>query len=104
MAIIGIVCGIASLMFCGLNIMYEDWLEAFMGGLGLLFFTILLVVDITSPVETTERMVVTNDYARYGLDIESEKLGNVRIVTKDSTRPWAIWHDGVEYTFLSFVE
>jgi len=104
MGALGVVFGVLALTFCIGHAVLEAWKEAFICGIVALLFIALIVFDVTSPVEITERVVTTNDYDAYGLYVESDKLGNVRIVTKDSTRPLAIWHNGVERTFLSFVE
>ena len=64
----------------------------------------IFVYDVTSPVETIETEIVTNDYAKYALPIESDKLGLVRYIENNATRWGASAKDRDEYSFLDFVE
>ena len=62
----------------------------------------IFVYDVTSPVETIETEVVTNDYAKYGLSINSEKLGLVRYTENNATRWGASAKDRDGYSFSGF--
>lgn len=64
----------------------------------------IFVYDVTSPVETIETDIMTNDYAKYGLSIDSEKLGLVRYTENNATRWGATAKDRGEYSFIVFVE
>lgn len=56
--------------------------------------------DAGSPVETTIKVIYTNDFDQYNLNIEGSKILPVKITTKDATRWGATIEDTTKYTLI----
>ncbi len=79
-----------------------------------IFATVLIILiafclfgtlyDILSPVEIKETIIITNDYEKYDLEIESGEPGRVKKIVTDSTNFGAMWKDKEEYVFLGWNE
>lgn len=71
---------------------------------GFLIGGALCLADSTSPIETTERIVITNDYDEYDMNIASDKLGKIRIIEKTPTRTGAVFGEETIVEFIDFIE
>ena len=104
MYVLGFFIGIVMLL-CTVNSLLEEKYTKAVVTLWLMVCCLgAIMYDVTSPIETVETEIVTNDYAKYGLSINSEKLGLVRYTENNATRWGARAKDRDEYSFLDFVE
>ena len=65
----------------------------------------MIVYDITSPsVVVSSTTIVTNDYAKYELNVASDKIGIVRVIEQVPSRKLVISGNQTEYEFVEFLE
>lgn len=60
-------------------------------------------VDFFYPYEATERTVITNDYEKYDLNIESDELGYIKVLEYSGSDEF-LFKPKPEHTFLGFVD
>lgn len=58
--------------------------------------------DVSTETTTTTTYLYTNDYEKYNLDIDSNKIGKIRVDVIDGTRWGSISKDETVYTFIDF--
>lgn len=63
---------------------------------------VLIIVDASSPVETTESYILTNDYQKYSIEIKSDKIGKIKVINKEATNSGAIFGYSRSYEFIDF--
>ena len=83
----------------------DDGLRLILLGVAIILIGIpILVYDIASPTEiTVEKTFYTSDYEKYGLNIDSDKIGIVKKIWKKGVYPLAIYNNGKFYYFVDFV-
>lgn len=64
----------------------------------------LFIYDVGSPVEITETLIRTDDYEKYDIDIDSDRLGSIKEIERDGIMWGSILKDSVEYQFIDFLE
>lgn len=64
----------------------------------------LLLYDVGSPVEITETLIRTDDYEKYDVDIDSDRLGIIKEIERDGIMWGSILEDTVRYQFIDFLE
>ena len=69
-----------------------------------LFGTAEVLIDISSPVIVKETLVQTNDYAQYGLPIQSNRVGIILKKEYTNVIPFTLTERVDEYLFLDWVE
>jgi len=87
--------------FCDVN----DSLRSILLGVAMILIGVaILVYDISSPTKiTVEKTFYTSDYEKYGLNIDSDKIGIVKKIRKKGTYPLSIYNNGKFYYFVNFV-
>ena len=64
-----------------------------------------IVYEVTSPmIESEAYTIVTNDYAKYSVAIESDRTGVIKAVEIKPARKFTLLDGSTKYTFVEFVE
>lgn len=105
MGLLGMFIGITFLVWLILAIFDGELYIGIACGLLLLLCIYGVFWDVSSPVEIiVSEEIITNDYEKYGLEIESDRLGRIRKIEKEATNFGAVFNDSTTYSFIDFVD
>jgi hypothetical protein len=104
MAIVGLLMIFVGIMFAFVGIANEEKPNIILGVSLFLFGVLFMVVDHNAEqIVAEERLIQTNDYAQYGLPVDSTRVGIILEKRYKNSLPVGVYVKAPTYQFLDWV-